>query len=126
MHHCFFNYKPIHTNDFILNGTAMPIQRYKKIQINTTKQEQYITILLLNIAYITDYPTNLVSMSIVENKKMHWDNQTKQFTKNKKLFCDIKHYKRHYLLENNTSYYTKQRTTLMLAGFTTKSATTNQ
>ena len=55
----------------------MLIQRYGKIQINITKQEQHITILLLNVAYIVSYPTNFVSMSIVENKRMHWDNQIK-------------------------------------------------
>ena len=71
MHHHLFDYKLIRTSNFILSGTAMPIQRYKKVQINTTKQGQHITILLLNVAYITDYPTNLISMSIVEDKGMH-------------------------------------------------------
>ena len=65
---------------------------------------------------------NFVSMSIVENKKMHWDNQTKQFIKNKEFFCDIKCYGGHYLLKNNTSYCTRQGTTFMFAGFITKSA----
>ena len=92
MHHHFFNYKSICTNDFIFNETTMLIQKYKKIQINIIKQKQHITISLFNIAYIIDYPMNFVSMNIVKNKK---------------IFCNIKHYERYYLLKNNMIYCIK-------------------
>ena len=71
MHHRLFDYEPVRTNEFVLSGTAMPIQGYGKLRINATKRGQHITILLLNVAYITDYPTNFISISIVEDKRVH-------------------------------------------------------
>ena len=92
----------------------MLIQKFKKIQINVTKQKEHNTILLFNIAYIIDYSTKFVSMNIVKDKKYVGTIKQKNSLKTKNSFAISNITERHNAFKNNTNYCIKQKQHLYL------------
>ena len=71
MQHHFYDYEEIYMNDYVLSSTTMPIKGYEKINIKITKRGEPRIMTLLKVAYIPNYPTNLVSMSRVKTKEIY-------------------------------------------------------
>ena len=71
MQHRFYDYEKIHMNDYVLSGTTIPIKKYEKFDIKITKRNEPRIMIFLEIIYIFNYPTNLISMSKVKIKKVY-------------------------------------------------------
>ena len=103
MFDCFVEFCSANGIDCIISGTCMLIVGYGKLHVNVTQNGEHQTIKLFNVVYIPDYLTNLVSINLVKCKEMYFNNQQMMlYIENNKLFCDIKTYNAHYLIENNT------------------------
>ena len=58
-------------NDYVFSGIIMPIKGYKKIDIKIIKKNESCIMTFFEIVYISNYPTNLISMNKIEAKKMY-------------------------------------------------------
>ena len=59
-------------------------------------------------------------MSKIELKEIYWDNLNNKLIKKNKFFCDVKRWKKFYLLENNTFDHINQKNNKALFNFITK------
>ena len=105
MKHCFEDYEINHTGKHIVAGKLMQIKNYGLLTVYVTRARALKTILFLRVTYILDFLTNLISMSKVKSKEIYWDSLNNKLIKKNKFFCDVKRWKKLYLLENNTFNY---------------------
>ena len=117
----FKNFRRASPNEYVISGKRMLIKGYGEVTVNVTKNGTSQTIDLLNVVYIPDYPTNLVSLHKAESKGIYWDHQNMRLTKENQLFCDVKAYGGHYFLEDNTTVQSNQHS--LMANHVMKSAT---
>ena len=123
MFYRFIEFRASNGIDCIISGTRMPIVGYGKLNVNVTQNGEHRTIELLNVAYVPDYLTNLISIDLVKRKGVYFDNRRMMlYTENNKLFCDVKAYGAHYLIEDNTKSPPSESPNL-LANFVVKQAT---
>ena len=56
---------------------------------------------LLNIAYVEDFMTNFVFMTIFSSKKVYSDNKQLHLYQDAAIFAYVRNHNSHYLMENN-------------------------
>ena len=115
-----------HRLDAVTSGTRLQIKCYGELRINVMADNKPGTILLQDVAYVPDYPTNLVSLYKAEAKGVDWQLLKKQLMCNGKCVANVKSYGGHYLLEDNTDSNTTALTTDIQAHHTVKTVTVLQ
>ena len=119
----FVEFRSANGIDCIISGTRMPIVGYGKLHVNVMQNGEHRTIELFNVAYVPDYLTNLVSIDLAKRKGVYFDNRRMMlYIENNKLFCDVKAYGAHYLIEDNTKGPPSESPNL-LTNFVVKQAT---
>ena len=106
MKHYFENYKINYMGKHIVIKKLMQVENYGSLMVYVMKTKTLKTILLLKIIYVFDFLMNFVSINKIKLKKIYWDNLNNKLIKKNKFFCDVKRWKKLYLLENNTLDHT--------------------
>ena len=104
--HCFEDYEINCMKEHIVAKKLMQIKNYESLMVYVMKTGTLRTILFLRVMYVLDFFMNLVSMNKVELKEVYWDSLNNKLIKKKIFFCNIKKWKKFYLLENNTFDHT--------------------
>ena len=80
----------------------LSIESYGTIDIFINTPIGCQTITLLNVAYVSDFMTNLVSMSILTSKRVYFDTKEMHFYRDSGTMAYVENYNGHHLMENNT------------------------
>ena len=92
-------------NEFIVaaENELLSIKAYEKIIINiqTIIEDEKDIILLINVAYISNFMINIVFESILEEKKLHFDIEHRHLHRKKKAIFFAPKMKNHYVIKNN-------------------------
>ncbi|SLM36894.1 Ribonuclease H-like domain [Lasallia pustulata] len=90
--------------DTVASGTqVLPIHSYGTIIVSAKGLNGNITIELLDVVYVPEYLTNLVSMHQFAAKGMYHDARNSRLERDHITLCHIKEHGGHYLLEDNTT-----------------------
>ena len=81
----------------------MPIHSYGTIIVSAKGPNGNITIELLDVVYVPEYLTNLVSMHRFAAKGVYHDARNSRLERDHITLCHIKEHGGHYLLEDNTT-----------------------
>ena len=112
--------------EFLISGnTQLRIECYGTIDITIRGPKGPDAITLLNVAYVPDFMTNVVSQDILRSKGLYFDNWKMHLHEKGVSFGFVTPYNGHYLMEDNTSK-TLQTSPEETSVFATKVATTNQ
>ena len=108
-------------DNLVAGNQHIPIECYGtiKITIRTPTGPQIMT--LLNVAFISDFMTNVVSQDIFYAKGLYFDNWKMHLHRDGKTVGYVDRYNGHYLLENNITLSQKDQ-----AGFVTTKTNTAQ
>ena len=88
-------------DQIIAGGSSYPISAFGSldITINTPAGERAMT--LLNVAYVPGFMTNLVSLSLLVSKGVHWNTQTGSLYKDDKVLCYVNKLDGHWTLSKS-------------------------
>ncbi|SLM34863.1 Ribonuclease H-like domain [Lasallia pustulata] len=90
--------------DTVASGTqVLPIHSYGTIIVSAKGPNGNITIELLDVVYVPEYLTNLVSMHRFAAKGIYHDARNSRLERDHITLCHIKEHSGHYLLEDNTT-----------------------
>ncbi|SLM34143.1 Ribonuclease H-like domain [Lasallia pustulata] len=90
--------------DTVASGTpVLPIHSYGTIIVSAKGPNGNITIELLDVVYVPEYLTNLVSMHQFAAKGVYHDARNSRLERDHITLCHIKEHGGHYLLEDNTT-----------------------
>lgn len=114
--------------EYLIAGTRKESIEYYgtiKIEIQTPSGIKIMT--LLNVAYVPEFMTNIVSQDILYTKGVFFDNWRMHLHQHGNTFSYVERHNGHYLLENNVGKETSEPSTATgeLAAFATKTGTTS-
>ncbi|SLM40159.1 hypothetical protein LPUS_10864 [Lasallia pustulata] len=90
--------------DTVASGTqVLPIHSYGTIIVSAKGPNSNITIELLDVVYVPEYLTNLISMHPFAAKRLYHDVRNSRLEQDHITLCHIKEHGGHYLLEDNTT-----------------------
>lgn len=89
-------------NDILRAGNQIiPIECFGTIDIFIDTSTGCQTMTLLNVAYVSDFMTNLVSQDILYTKGVYFDNGKMHLYREGKTMAYVERHNGHYLMENN-------------------------
>lgn len=90
--------------DTLTAGTqSIPIERFGTLEITICTPAGLQQMTLLNVAYISDFMTNLVSEDILYTKGVYFDNFKMHLHRKGETVGYVERLNGHYLLENNVN-----------------------
>ena len=90
-------------HDNLMAGTqTISIESFGTVNITIQTPTGFQQMILLNVAYILDFMTNLVSENILCSKSLYFDNSRMHFHWDSQTVGYAEQFHGHYLLENNT------------------------
>jgi hypothetical protein len=78
---------------------AYKIQAYGTVDLAVRTPNGIARIVLLNVALVPGFPTNLVALRRFTEKGVHWDTQKRHLHRNGKTFCYVDSVDDHWVLE---------------------------
>lgn len=112
-----------HGEFLIAGNTYLPIEYYGTITITIETPSGSGIITLLNVAYVADFMTNIVSQDILRSKGLYFDNWKMHLHREGVSIGFVKPYNGHYIMEDNINKAPHKESTAFSA---VKVATTNQ
>ena len=90
--------------EYLTAGTQrLAIESYGTVKITVSTPTGLQSITLLNVAYVSNFMTNLVSQDLLYVKGLYFNNWKNHLHREGKTVAYVKRYDGHYLLEDNTS-----------------------
>ena len=91
-----------HSDDRLIASTQLS-ECYGTVQITISTPSDPQPMTLLNVAYISDFMTNIVSQDRLYSRGLYFDNWKMHLHRNGETVSFVKRHNRHYLLEDNTT-----------------------
>ncbi len=84
--------------------TVYFIEKYETVHIVVNESHESINIRLLDVAFASNFFTNLICLSKFTAKNVHWNIEKRHLHTNEMIFCYIESIEKHWLLKNNLSF----------------------